>query len=521
MTITQASSSSASSSTAIGVMPVLQSVSSTPSGIQTVPHSSELAPFTETHELAFGSINIRTTMSDLKHVASLLRLSWAASDGHACQEKVATLFMGYQDLISEAAATSIQFVQGSVQALKYYCVAYRAVEQKGEMGASFAIISRTSQIADKMIACTDRLIERVDRLKEMSDETYSQASSEHLASLRKKKEVEAAAADLRAEQSSKQSKSSDLVGMIAEGKEKEVEAADDLRDARFWSRIGAFVEPVATIVKVPLELISSIKGGAAKATVEALLQGLQSQQQKDEAQLLEISKKIAGLSVDLESEEDEAQKLALRREISELEVEAGLLREKIEKSRGEFEKVAENLQKQEQRAAKRLKEAEEHVRQLRQEQMENNQAIARSLVQLENLTTDADSLEQAAVSLDLAKRTLTKVRTVFVNIGRFWKTTKAGCDALKDLSMLQFFSEHWKDEYIQEIQESQFKWLALANINHFAMIEMGKAAERVDKAFCSLPGPDEVGEVITDLTQAIKGDLTGPRLLTGGDSDDD
>ena len=141
---------------------------------------------------------------------------------------------------------------------------------------------------------------------------------------------------------------------------------------------------------------------------------------------------------------------------------------------------------------------------LEKERREANADLAASVSRLVNATDDMGDLDKAIEALDMTIKTLGRVVDVFENARLFWSGVEKHCKSLTDISALEIWVEaNLEDEFAGAITESAFQWLALANINLFAVNAIEGPRNTISGIIKNLPTREEVPALIHSLKPLV------------------
>ncbi len=463
----------------------------------------------------YYQINFSQAMEDLSLVGTLLQLVYATSKEFQTAGKVLEILLNYQPLVNDSALAAGTFLQSSLQALTFHANAIRLAQKPSAPGVNnlqlaMKMIGQCQKMAHVMAEQTNTLVEQARALVEKSTNAAVSAQNERHLTVEEKQKMKQRLDDLEAKKAALKSRTQDLAEEIASEKKKEESAAEEAKKEQrkaFWlslasTAISTAMKPLAE----PMCAVADIlKGFAGKDKAVKIFEGIQeNRKQKQEyikQQELElVSKKLELKRLNPESVEGQKveEEIALIQEILRQH------QEEIHTLDNSLREIAQTFNKQ---AVTFLEQEIRHAAlraDLEKERREANADLAASVSRLVNATDDMGDLDKAIEALDMTIKTLGRVVDVFENARLFWSGVEKHCKSLTDISALEIWVEaNLEDEFAGAITESAFQWLALANINLFAVNAIEGPRNTISGIIKNLPTREEVPALIHSLKPLV------------------
>jgi hypothetical protein len=465
------------------------------------------------------TINIESAMRDLDRVGSFLQLAYAGAKGHPCSTSILRITSGYQDLIKESRLTSGSFVSRCLEALRYHQMALTLVE-RGRLEKATDFISRTGELAKTMSEASEGLVGLSSQLKEDAVQALIATNTEQAHSEQTFNAHQQRIAELQAEEASLTSQTENLSALIDDLKVREDQVRKDAQSTRnsvlAVSIISSVMAPVGVLAEKALQVFSlfpipkrRVEAGAEEKSEAAIaVESTIASGASVRKSLAEVQKILAIKNKALELEEDLDKKRDLELEIAGIKAEEQSLlsqNEGIQKAqqaiKGALEAQAYAFQEQENAIAKQLASYQK-------DRITSNASLARAVSQLGSMRVEEGSLEQAVISLDVAVRTLGKIKTVFANTHIFWKNIQKECNRLADLTDIEMVNEPGLEDMFQEaIKESGWAWVALGRMSHKAQCKISAVDSQLDHLMSHLPTRNQASEIVQQLSEQMSRDL--------------
>ncbi|RAP34591.1 hypothetical protein DID77_00785 [Candidatus Marinamargulisbacteria bacterium SCGC AG-439-L15] len=170
----------------------------------------------------------------------------------------------------------------------------------------------------------------------------------------------------------------------------------------------------------------------------------------------------------------------------------------------DFTSVAE---KEYANAAAHRKAAEktaDQANKLRREEIKALADLAKTVQELKGLNVQDNSLAAGIKSLEIAIRTLGKIKTTFENATLFWSGVARQCQVLLDDRDLALFIEVDEKEAVKEaIKESAIDWMVIGKISLNAKQGILSVNEKIDRVMTNLPGLSEAKQIHRMLSHDV------------------
>ncbi len=479
-------------------------------------------------EKSFYTINIEQTMGYLSQVGGLLQLAYAGTKGHKSCVKVTGILSDYQALIKNSQIANRKFVLGCLTSVKNHQSALNMAEKKKYESAISYLVECGNQAAE-MAELADKLINESQALCSMSKEALLLAVEDENTSTDQRERITKEIHDLQAKEAALKSKTMDLARQVEEEKIKEKALCTKAEKAQAQAfaigMVSAVMKPLGQIAGSILPIvtpITSTAGFIGTQIIQALTQA-QSTESRLDKELTELKSQIKKKS-DLIAEEklkgekgDVALIASLEKEEKDLNTKLDALlnssqaaKAALKEVQEEFQKNADNFHSLEQKAAERRVEAQKA-------QMEANAQLAESIERLKGFNVEKNDLNKSIASLEIAVKTLGKIKTVFENTRVFWNEVEMQCKTLSDISTMKILlKEEEHQEFSKNLLESAWSWIVLGKINYSALQSIGLVQEKVDVIMSNLPNAEEKKQLIEVKSDLLLLQIKGENdLLTG------
>lgn len=461
-------------------------------------------------EKVYHTIDVRQTMQNLMQVTQLLNLSFAASKGFSSNTKVSIILCDYQQLIKNSKAASTAFIGGCIQAVKFHTKAFECVE-KSKYDAALKIIRMCANVAQKMAEDSEKLVKESDKLCEESRAALIAATEDETVSIEKRKEIQAQIDESKVIEGKLTSLTTDLASQVAEeqAREKEIRKKADQaqRQAFAVSILKACMKPFTDIAGVFTGLFLS--GKESSTTFEKTLENLTKDVNNKKEQLANTEKnlEIAQQTLNLEKNKEipDLNKIQqLEEDIIKLVAESKSKRTLVDScvtALSEVQKTCEssaaNYQQQEEKIAAKRAELQKAHR-------EANADLKASVIKLQQLNVGEGNLDKTITSLEIAVKTLGKVKTTFENTRLFWKGVENHCKSLADVGLFEIHAETADaDMFCNELQDSAWSWVVLGKLNIEASNLLKDVDDKNDEKMSNLPTSAEAMALIDNVTKNI------------------
>ncbi|RNA10876.1 hypothetical protein BpHYR1_017416, partial [Brachionus plicatilis] len=152
---------------------------------------------------------------------------------------------------------------------------------------------------------------------------------------------------------------------------------------------------------------------------------------------------------------------------------------------------------------KRLYQKEKEVsafkRDLEEAERVSNAEITKIVAILRELTIQDQGLKASIKSLELAIKSLGKIKTTFELTRQFWIGVLNHCKQLSDFGTIKSYAKaELKDEVIDELRLSGLQWLSLGKLNYIAKEAIEKVSKQADHLLNNLPTKSEALRLVQD-----------------------
>ncbi|KAI8894788.1 hypothetical protein BC833DRAFT_623647 [Globomyces pollinis-pini] len=450
----------------------------------------------------YQTVNVQDAMEKLSQVGSLLQLAYAGTKGLSCNVSITEMLCNYQSVIKDSYATSTLFVEASLSACKNHQLALAVLTKPAGAAGALKLMAKTSALAEKMAIASEALVVSSSKMVELSKKSLMDASSDDKMLKDKFDALMQEIATFEAEQAGLRSETEDLQRDIEDAKSQELKAAKEADSARRQAMTMKLVGVLAGAVTGGLGLLAGTMGAGSqndekpKPTTTAKVPDTTELKDKKKEVEVEIEKKQLEL---LDAKDEKTKK--------DVQARLDLLKSKKEEINQEIKKVVDgfNAVMEANAASLEAKEAMIASRRaaLQTEQRAANAKLASTIKKLETSSTDKKDLTQVIASLEVAVKTLGKIKTIFENTRLYWMGVKQQCLKLNDISTMQDIAEIDDSMFADEICWNGMCWLSLAQINYVGSKAMGDINKKVDGIMNDLPSGAESKQIIARVSQDL------------------
>lgn len=434
-----------------------------------------------------------------------------------------SILNNYQTLIHDSALTASAFVQISIEALKTHVMAAKAA-QKQKFQLSIKFIGRCEKLAESMAQESDKLVQASTVLKDLAGTALVDASKDHTISADQKRAIlkqigeekekeahhkqlvedltEAEAAALKEEKVlGARADKVRFNKMVLSGLQVVVNGATSFSPSRWLLPGSTGAEPSSTS--------TSTSAGSKLGSVAAVFQKFQQEMGATQQKVNSAEKKLKLAEIHLQKERDkqnnEAKIDQAEEQVESLRIEFEQAKAQMETSKSTFDSMKQELEAQ----AESYEEREARVNQrrvaLQKEKRETNAELKASVERLRNMAAQDNDLDKAVASLDVAIKTLGKVKTTFERTRAFWIGVAHNCCQLTAFStqMQDALDIEEPEAFELAIGHSALGWLTLAKINCIARDSMQGVAGGVDNIMIDLPSTKEAQGMVSKMLEVI------------------
>ena len=467
-----------------------------------------------------GTVNVAKAMTELSQVGSLLQLAYSSSKGFPCSVKIVAILSKYQTLIKDSSQTCNTFVDACLTALKLHKLALGLAE-KDKTSRSIQQIIKTGNLAKEMAKVSGDLVTMAKNLCDMSEQGLIAATQDETVTVEKKQQVEKMVKEFEASQKNLDTKLEQLHEDIAErtkAVEKAQAEATDARNKAFaLSMVSAFIQPLAQVATsvIPATAVQKVisqmasLGVSMKPEQVSQINDITEKAFVERAELSGKEKQLLNLKQKISSEENAAEAKKLEEEANKVSNEIDVKHQIIKSLEDACKKVENSLKDQAKISDDKESAIQTKVDELKKEKREANAQLQESIVRLKNANIDKNDLIAAINSLEVAVKTLGRIKYVFENVRQFWTGVEKHCNKLAsvDAETLEDYLLVDKDEFVQEIKESGLNWLALGRINYIASNSIKTVEGTVDNIMCNLPTKKEAADIVKKLSDTMLAEL--------------
>jgi len=400
----------------------------------------------------YYEIDVKDAMTKLSHCGSLLQLAYACSDGYQCQGNIAVLLSQYGTLVKDSFITATRFMSASLTALKYHKLSLKLATKNTQKAVT--IICKCSKLAETMAVAAGDVCEKAQTLENKAVDALECAIGDKTVTKEKRQEVRLRIETAKTQQEQLSKLTQKLRADLDEAREAEanaVKAADSQRSREFTlGVIKAITAPICQLATM------------AKAGIGGVLANQGAQAVADMAQNMAQKKADANSDEKSSSDESAAGK--------SLDDRAWLLtKQRID---------------------------------IKNKLIEQNANLAQTLSELSGLQEHGDSLSKSLKALELAIKTLGKIKVIFSNTRKYWEGVKANClQIVDDNELVQELTDDGLEEELTEaITSSALNWFVLCKVNFDAKQAISAVDRGIDAILNDLPSESEALRLVPQLS---------------------
>merc|ERR1719295_549714 len=138
--------------------------------------------------------------------------------------------------------------------------------------------------------------------------------------------------------------------------------------------------------------------------------------------------------------------------------------------------------------------------------IEQNANLAQTLSELSGLQEHGDSLSKSLQALELAIKTLGKIKVIFSNTRKYWESVKANClQIVDDNELVQELTDDGLEEDLTEaITSSALNWFVLCKVNFDAKQAISAVDRGIDTILNDLPNESEALRLVPQLSLEMR-----------------
>jgi len=400
------------------------------------------------------AMNIKVAFTLLGKVGELLRVSYAGCKGYDCSIKVGLVHSRYQTMIYDSARVAQNFVNNALRALKYHYYAKRKAD-KEELPKAIKWIQRCGKLADKMKVQSEEMVQMSDQLKNLTENAYISTLTDDV---KNKKEID----EFKLKMGNITASIESLRANLKEQTKSEREAREAVRKAVNEAEKWENEHMTEAGKKIKVNEICSV------TSVPSFSLGP-----------LSFSKTVKSCHTEVDQGAVQQQKILL---------------DKYEKQIV----IARNRQLEVLKIKRKIQETNAHL----------YGELAGSLKGHKLAAATTTELKRAKMSLQIAIKTLTLVKTIFLNALQFWIKVTDSANSLGSKGdtnlVLEELGVEDSEEFTELLVESGFSWLALGKVCNDAAVSMRAVKAEVTKVFIDLPNYKQAKLLIDTCGPIIK-----------------
>jgi len=140
--------------------------------------------------------------------------------------------------------------------------------------------------------------------------------------------------------------------------------------------------------------------------------------------------------------------------------------------------------------------------------IEQNANLAKSVSQLGSYRGTENRLQRALHSIEIAIKTLGKIKVIFANTKVFWEGVQANCNRLvtigDNVEEYAIDAELFEDEIKASIIDSGVTWFVLCKVNYDAKQAIVQVDKGMDAILNDLPTESEAVKLVDELSRSMK-----------------
>merc|ERR1712048_141937 len=131
--------------------------------------------------------------------------------------------------------------------------------------------------------------------------------------------------------------------------------------------------------------------------------------------------------------------------------------------------------------------------------------LSKTVTELAGMGVKHSSLQKAIKSLEVAVKTLGKIKVVFDNTRVFWIGVEKNCkEIVENADTLKILAGVDDDMAIETIAESALNWFVLGKVSYTAKHAISEMDKKMDKIQSNLPNEAEAQKMIPDLSKKME-----------------
>jgi len=131
--------------------------------------------------------------------------------------------------------------------------------------------------------------------------------------------------------------------------------------------------------------------------------------------------------------------------------------------------------------------------------------LSETVSELAGMGVKHNSLQKAIKSLEIAIKTLGKIKVIFDNTRVFWIGVEKNCKKIvENADTVKEMADMDEDLMIEAIAESALNWFILGKANHTAKEAISEVDKGMDKIMSNLPSEEEASKMIPALSDEMK-----------------
>ncbi|MFS8564566.1 MAG: hypothetical protein LVR00_09850 [Rhabdochlamydiaceae bacterium] len=158
------------------------------------------------------------------------------------------------------------------------------------------------------------------------------------------------------------------------------------------------------------------------------------------------------------------------------------------------------LQERETQIASRRADREAELR-------DTNASLARSVALLATTNIETDQLGVAVRALEVARKSMGRITTIFMDVRLFWQNVESHCRELANIEHLQdgavLAEAGMETAFTNAIKASGLGWLSLGKISHEAVLAITEAHKQYGETMSTLPTKAECVQLMAETPRQI------------------
>ena len=421
-------------------------------------------------EKQYYEIDVREAMKQLANCGSLIQLAYASTNGFQCQSEVVKLLSKYQTLVKNSYIASTEFVTSSITALKYHKTALDIVLKKPDLSIKF--VMRCSDLAGKMSSLAGDLYKECEILTSIGEQALVEAVKDKSVSDQERENIQKQISEAKAEEDKLKTLTQSMNQQLSEVREEEAKAIKDAKterdrqhSLRMLKIVMAPVSQLVSAVTSPLNQLNPLNISFGSMRTSNGVQGVQENKRNNDGDRDDEKKQ--------NNNNDDMKKPDL----------AG--------------KTADE----------RACMLTQHKYEIQNKLISQNAELAKTVAQLQGYKGKENKLNRGLKSIEIAIKTLGKIKVIFSNTQLFWKGVETNCKRLVQIGgnveLLSNDTQSFKEEIRDAIIQSGLNWFTLCKVNYDAKKAIIQVDKGMDAILNDLPDENEAILLVKQLSKTM------------------